>query len=146
MPRLDRETLHPLSAVADQSKEITVTVYVRPNPHAEQRPALDDYALALPGQRRQYTDAEIEQMYGASPADLDAVEKFATASKLKVLNRSVAKRSVLLQGTIANISRAFGVNLGVSPAFCEISHSETTVGIAPELDGMLRRGWAVQTA
>src|SRR5215831_519610 len=100
-------------ADADQSKEITVTVYVRPNPQAEQRPALDDYALALPGQRRQYTDAEIEQMYGASPADLDAVEKFATASKLKVLNRSVAKRSVLLQGTIADISRAFGVNLGV---------------------------------
>jgi kumamolisin len=87
---------------------------VRANPAAAaHRPSLEEYALAMPGQRKAYSDAEIEQMYGASPADLDAVEKFAAAYNLKVLNRSAIKRSVLLQGTIGDISRAFSVKLGV---------------------------------
>jgi kumamolisin len=98
---------------ADPSREITVTVYVRPNPAAAPSPVLEEYALAMPGQRREFRDAEIEAMYGANPTDMQAVEAFAAAHNLEVLNRSLSMRSVHLRGTIGDVARAFSVDLGV---------------------------------
>ncbi|HLK57248.1 MAG TPA: protease pro-enzyme activation domain-containing protein, partial [Chthonomonadaceae bacterium] len=98
---------------ADAAQEITVTVYVRPNPNASRAISPEEYALALPGQRKAYSDEEISAMYGASPADIAAVAEYGRSQGLTVVSSSSAQRNVLLRGKIADISRAFNVNLGM---------------------------------
>jgi len=54
---------------------------------------------------------EFAARYGADPADLARVEAFARAHDLVVVHTSAARRSVLLAGTAAQLSSAFGVDL-----------------------------------
>ena len=49
--------------------------------------------------------------YGADDADLQKVEEFARTHGLSVVERSVGRRSVVLRGTVAQMSAAFGVHL-----------------------------------
>jgi kumamolisin len=65
----------------------------------------------LPAERRYLSGDEFNSTFGADPADLDKIAAWAKASKLKVLDRSVPKRRVLVEGTIGDISKAFGVQL-----------------------------------
>jgi kumamolisin len=69
-------------------------------------------------QRSYLSSKEFDEVYGASPADLAEIAKFAKAAKLKVLDSSVAKRRVLVEGTIADVEKAFGVELN------EFQHGE----------------------
>jgi kumamolisin len=57
------------------------------------------------------TSAERHAAFGADAADLGKIETFGTAAGLKVLETSQPRRSVLLSGTVAAFSRAFGVEL-----------------------------------
>ncbi|HEX8986081.1 MAG TPA: S53 family peptidase [Bryobacteraceae bacterium] len=56
---------------------------------------------------------EFAARYGAAPEDVDAVERFAAANDLSVAEVNLARRSVVLTGTIANMSEAFGTELGI---------------------------------
>jgi kumamolisin len=98
---------------ADPVQRIQVSIYARRNPnrHARALPSLDELNAALPGNRRYFTDAEFNEAYGADPADLKKIEAWARASNLKVIEASVPKRRVLVEGTIEDISKAFGVQL-----------------------------------
>ena len=49
--------------------------------------------------------------YGADPADAATVEQFAQAHGLTVSDTSVAKRRLVLTGTLAQLSKAFGTHL-----------------------------------
>ena len=49
--------------------------------------------------------------YGADPADIAKVEAFAAAHKLRVSQVSAARRSIWLNGTVAEMEAAFGVTL-----------------------------------
>lgn len=73
---------------ANPQDNLSVTVYVRPNPSA---PMGDE----------------------ADPKDLEAVEAWANRVGLHVESTSVARRSVLLSGTVQAASAAFGVELKV---------------------------------
>jgi len=96
---------------ADAAKVITVSVYVRRNPEARAGLRIHRYALTLPAKRRQFSEQEIVSAYGASEKDLDAVARFARGHNLKVVESSVAKRSVRLQGTVGDFAKAFNVKL-----------------------------------
>lgn len=83
---------------ADPAQEVTVTLVVR-----SKRPGIPP-----PGTMSRQAFA---QTYGADPSDLDKVEEFARSHDLTVLERSAARRSVLLRGSVAQMNAAFGVAL-----------------------------------
>lgn len=53
------------------------------------------------------------ERYGADPADIEAVESFAADHGLDVVEASVPRRTVVLGGRIADMSAAFGSELGI---------------------------------
>ena len=55
--------------------------------------------------------SEYASQYGADPAFVKQVEAFAAAYDLSLVERSLARRSVLIRGTVAQMERAFGVSL-----------------------------------
>jgi kumamolisin len=54
---------------------------------------------------------EVTESYGADPADLHKVGDFALSNRLTVAGSDAARRTVLLTGTVADMSRAFGTEL-----------------------------------
>lgn len=93
----------------DLAARATVTVVVRP------RTATRDEADALARQplaQRTYVDrAAFADRYGADPSDIAAIETFALAHDLVVLEASVARRSIVLEGTLAALVAAFETSL-----------------------------------
>src|SRR5260370_24994499 len=93
-------------APADPNQRIEISVVVRPRqkPHPEQ-------LAQSPQRRKQLTREEFEAAYGADPADLELVEVFAHEYGLTVVETSRARRTVVLGGTVAAFSQAFGLQL-----------------------------------
>jgi kumamolisin len=56
---------------------------------------------------------EFARRYGADEADIERVEEFAAEHHLDVMHVSAASRSMVLAGTIADLSAAFGTQLGL---------------------------------
>jgi kumamolisin len=54
---------------------------------------------------------QFAEVYGASPADIANVEQFAVSEGLRVVSSSLARRTVVLGGTVAAMQQAFGVEL-----------------------------------
>ena len=83
---------------ADPNAESTVTLIVRSRRSEAPPPgAMSREAFA--------------REYGADDADLQKVEAFARTHGLSVVERSVGRRSIVLRGTVAQMSAAFGVHL-----------------------------------
>ena len=112
LPGSERKALSSARAVgpADPDHRIEVTVYVRRNPAAKPPPPSE--VLKLPRQRgKPLTPEQAADIFGAAPEDLAKVEAYARANNLVVLETSRERRSVLLSGTVAQFSQAFGVKL-----------------------------------
>src|SRR4051812_39830559 len=60
---------------------------------------------------RRVTREEFAELYGADPADLLRVEEFAAENDLTIAEVDLARRSVVLAGTVANMNEAFGTQL-----------------------------------
>jgi kumamolisin len=56
---------------------------------------------------------EFARRYGADPADIPMVEQFAADNDLTIVEVDLARRSVQLSGTIANMNEAFGTELQI---------------------------------
>jgi kumamolisin len=87
---------------ADPQARIEVTVFLR------RGAALKKVA---PAQRQRISRAQFAAQYGARPADIKKIRAFAKQYTLKVLQADRARRSVILSGTVAAFTRAFGVEL-----------------------------------
>jgi kumamolisin len=87
-------------AVANPDQRITVTVIVR-SKHTSK---------PLPGH---LTREEYAAAYGAGESDMDRIASFAIDAGLTVVERDPARRSLRLEGTVAQMSEAFGVSLGM---------------------------------
>jgi len=81
-------------------EEVTATVMIRRR--TEQLPP----AGSEPVPREQFA-----ALYGADPADVALVERFAAEYDLTVGEVDLARRSITLRGTVANINEAFGTQL-----------------------------------
>jgi kumamolisin len=93
----------------DPNDRTSVTVMIRPrSPSATTAAAL---AQAAPGARRYLTREEFAAQHGADPTDVIAVERFALDSGLIVLEANLARRAVVLEGTISALNAAFGAKL-----------------------------------
>jgi len=87
-------------------------VSVRLRSRAGKKPALGAEALAQPlEQRKLLTRDQLEKQHGADPASIRQIEAFAQAHGLSVVEASAARRTVVLSGTVATMSKAFGVEL-----------------------------------
>ncbi len=85
---------------AEQNEQLTVTVIL-----ARKTP-LTDEALMQPMDRQTFAD-----LYGADPADAQMVEEFAFVYGLTTVDSSLAKRRVILSGSVKQMNAAFNVQL-----------------------------------
>ncbi len=90
---------HPIGA-PDPGETLEVTVRLRGKAPIAPR------VSAEPLSRERFAEA-----YGADPADLARVERFASDFQLTVRRENVAQRTVVLVGDLAHMEAAFGVTL-----------------------------------
>ncbi len=92
----------------DQTLEVSIRL--RPKSEAKHRELRS--ALEKPGFKHM-SRAEYENAHGADPADLNQIKKFAQEFGLKVheTGTELARRTVVLSGTVSNMQKAFNVEL-----------------------------------
>jgi kumamolisin len=95
-------------APAPSDERLEVTVRVRPkNP----LPKAEDMLKLSAAPLEQLTHEQYDERYGADPKDLALIRKFAEEHNLNVVRESLARRTVILAGTVADFNRVFGVSL-----------------------------------
>jgi subtilase family serine protease len=97
---------------ADPKEMLSVTIRVRRRPDAPPLPDPSSFANSPAGQKSFLSREEFAARYGASQADLDAVAHFARSHGLTVMESSVARRTVIVSGSVAQMNRAFAIELG----------------------------------
>jgi len=95
---------------ADPTERMEVTVLVRHQAIDELRGRIDKMAGDEPMAGHMGRE-DFARQFGAAPADLAAVRKFAGAHQLSVVEEDAARRTVVLSGTVAQFNDAFGVDL-----------------------------------
>ncbi len=93
---------------ADPDERLLVSVRLRRRSGA---PALPDPSQAVAPVGGSLSREEFAATYGADPADIARVEAFASQHGLAVEETSVPRRTVVLAGTVAQMSEAFRVDL-----------------------------------
>lgn len=83
----------------DDTVEVTVRI--------RRKQSIDD--LLKEGKR--ISQEDYEKDFAASPEDVDKVEEFASEHHLSTVDANLARRSVILTGTVADMEAAFGVTL-----------------------------------
>jgi kumamolisin len=96
----------------DPEERLDVTVLVRRKPSDEELGAvLTNMDARLPSERSYFDREELAAAHGADPDDLARVKAFAYEHNLDVGQESLARRTIVLSGTVADLSSAFGVEL-----------------------------------
>ena len=88
--------------VADPYEEVSITVVIRRRTQTLPRPG------SRPVPRNKFAE-----LYGGDPADMELIEQFATDHDLTVGDVDLARRSIQLRGTVANMNEAFGTQLSL---------------------------------
>ena len=96
---------------SDPKEQIQVTVFLRRGSSPKQFPDVEKIGKLPPAQRSHLSRAQFASRHGARPADIKKIRAFAAQNGLKVVEVSRPRRSVLLSGSVAGFSRAFGVEL-----------------------------------
>ncbi|HTU69519.1 MAG TPA: S53 family peptidase [Candidatus Baltobacteraceae bacterium] len=112
-------------AASDPAERVTVTVIVR-SKHSSAPP---------PGHltREEYAGA-----YGAGEGDLERVEAFARDHRLSVIERDPARRTIRLEGNVAQMSEAFGVSLSTYKVESKSFRARTgTISLPPSLQNVI---------
>jgi kumamolisin len=95
---------------ANPNEKVNVTIRLRSR--AGKKPAVtSDTFRQSPTERRVLSRDEYEKSHGADPSSIAQVEAFARDNGLTVVEKSAARRTVILSGTVAAVSKAFGVEL-----------------------------------
>jgi kumamolisin len=95
---------------ADPNEKVTVTVLLRHR--TGDQPLVNADVFTQPIQKRPLLSrSEFEQRHGAEPESIARLEAFARERGLTVKERSVARRTVILSGTVAAMTAAFRVEL-----------------------------------
>jgi kumamolisin len=95
---------------ANPNEKLDVTIRLRSR--AGRKPIVSADAFTKPiAKRTILSRKEFEQSHGATPESIARVEAFAREHKLTVKEKSAARRTVILTGTVAAMDQAFGVQL-----------------------------------
>jgi len=95
----------------DPDERIEISILVRPRKPLHTLTPAEALGSAAPHQRKYLSREEFAAAYGADPGDLSQIEAFAHDHDLTVVEVSAARRTVVLSGTIAAFSAAYGVYL-----------------------------------
>ena len=108
----ERQPVRGARLIHNSHPDQTIEVSVRLRSKAESQREELKSALAKPG-FKQMSRADFENAHGADPADLDKIKKFAQEFGLKVreTGTELARRTVVLSGTVSNLQKAFNVEL-----------------------------------
>ncbi len=90
----------------DGERRATITMYLRGRGSLDW---IEQQARVPLARRRRMSHAEWEQAHGADAADIEAVREFAAAHGLVVKQESEARAMVQVSGTLAVLTKAFGV-------------------------------------
>jgi kumamolisin len=97
---------------ADPSERILVTVLVRRRASSKGLTSMiEEIGTRMPVERKHLSREEFAASHGADPQDLEKVAEFAHGFGINVVESNVAQRRIVLSGTVAAFSTAFGVNL-----------------------------------
>lgn len=94
---------------ADPNEQLTVSIRVRRRPDAPALPTFNDFKPAVPPPR--FSRQDFAAKFGASEDDLRRIEEFARSKSLQVVESNVARRTVVVSGTVKQMNSAFGVEL-----------------------------------
>lgn len=70
-----------------------------------------EFGKQKPNERKHLSRDELAAMHGADPADLAKAKEFVYGNGLQVVEVNEAQRRIVLAGTVAALSAAFGVYL-----------------------------------
>lgn len=123
---------------ADPKEELTVSVRIRRKLGAPSLPDPVQVGRTPHGHRQYLSREEFAGKYGASQADMDQVAQFGREHGLSVLESNSARRTVVLKGTVQQMSEAFAVELGMYQTDTETYRGrEGSVQIPAELGGIV---------
>ena len=97
---------------ADPSESFSVTIVLRRRPDGPPIPAGDEL-LAARKLRPHMSEDAFAAKYGAAPEDVEKVTQFVKAHGMTVGEVHLARRTVVAFGTVAQMSKAFAVELGI---------------------------------
>jgi kumamolisin len=98
-----------LTGTPDPNERTSVTVMIRPRSSSAAKAA--ELATQAPDERHYLTREEFAALHGADPADVIAVERFALNAGLLVLEANLARRAVVVEGTLGALTAAFEATL-----------------------------------
>ncbi|HEX4214988.1 MAG TPA: S53 family peptidase [Candidatus Dormibacteraeota bacterium] len=99
------------AGAVEPDEEISVTVLLRRRLDGGDPPDPAELGQRSLAGRQHLSREDFAARYGADGGDADQIETFATDHDLRVLERSLARRSVRVSGRAADVARAFGVEL-----------------------------------
>ena len=95
---------------ANPNEQVDVTIRLRSR--AGKKPIVSADTFTKPIEPRTVLSrTEFEQLHGADPGSIARIEAFAREHSLTVKEKSAARRTVILSGTVAAMNQAFGVQL-----------------------------------
>ncbi len=108
----ERKPVRGARLIHNSHPDQTIEVSLRLRPKAEAKHRELRSALEKPGFKHM-SRAEYENAHGADPADLNQIRKFAQEYGLKVhdTGTELARRTVMVSGTVSNLQKAFNVEL-----------------------------------
>lgn len=93
----------------DPDEKLTVTVVLRRRADGPALAGLEDLTKTSPRDRTRLSREEFTARHGAHPDEINAIAKFAQENGLTVQSSHAGRRHVVLEGTAAQFSKAFGV-------------------------------------
>ncbi|MFZ0199125.1 MAG: S53 family peptidase [Candidatus Sulfotelmatobacter sp.] len=108
----ERAPLQGAREIGPANPNETLDVTIRLRSPAGKKPIVnsEEYTKSIE-KRTVLSRQEFEQRHGADPESIARIESFAREHKLTVKEESPARRTVVLSGTVAAMSQAFGVTL-----------------------------------
>jgi len=97
---------------ADPTETFSITIVLRRRLDGPPMPDPSAVAHIPPSQRRRLPEDEYAAKYGAAPEDIEKLVEFARQCNLAVIETHAASRTVILSGSVAQMSKAFAVRLG----------------------------------
>ena len=108
----ERAPLKGAREIGPANPNETVDVTIRLQSRAGTKPIVSADEFTKPIEKRTVLSRkEFEQRHGADPDSIARIEAFAREHNLTVKEKSAARRTVILSGTVAAVSQAFGVEL-----------------------------------
>ncbi|HTQ22880.1 S53 family peptidase [Mycobacterium sp.] len=115
---------------------VSVTLLIRPRAGSPPLPDYSDWERTPPGERKFLSVEEYVKTYGASEADMQAIEAFIVGQGLTLVESHAGRRNVIARGTAAQVNAAFGV---------ELNRYESPVAGFPRRSGGTTKEAAVKT-